>query len=145
MLQRLRHDYTNYYNTLTTTYIDRIRPLEHTAQAEWNRFAENSLCLYVYDQTKKGMHGITYKEICAELAAACANGIPFVEYTMNTFLYQAWNGDNVSLLTGIYTIQPEDIHLPGAPCILTIFRKEGLTVVFTEQTTTTGLLRIQVS
>ena len=148
MLQRLQHDYINYYTPLITRYADRIRPLSHIAQAECNRFAENSLCLYVYDTSKRGMHGLTYKQILAELAAACKTGIPFVEYTTNTFLYQAWNGDNVSLLTGIYSIQPEDIHLPGAPSILSFLRKEGITVVFTEhtkQTSTTGVLRLEVT
>jgi hypothetical protein len=119
--------------------------LEQIAQGECIRFAENSLCLYVHDQSKRGMHGLTYKEILAELAAACKKGIPFVEYTLNTFIYHAWSGDNLSLLTGIYCIQPEDIHLPGAPCLLSFFRKEGLTAVFTEHTSTTGVLRIEVT
>ena len=136
-------DYIAYYTGLRTKYADRIAPLEKIAYEECCRFEKNCLPLYPHDTSKWGMHPLTKKQLMAELYFACKKGIPFVEYTVNTLFYHAWKGDNLSLLTGMYYI--ENNQIPGASCILTMFRKEGYHATFTEQTSKTGLLRIAFS
>jgi len=134
-------EYIAYYNELRTIYSDRIIPLEKIAYNECIRFENNTLSLYAHTNTKQGVRAITLKQIMDELLQACKNGIPFVEYTVNTYLYQAWKGDNVSLMTGISSI--DDKFIPGAPSILSILRKSTI-ATFTEQTSSTGLLRIEI-
>lgn len=145
MLQRLKNEYVNYFNTLHTTYAERIAPLEGVAHSHFIRFADNTLPLFVEDGTR--IRRVTLRKITDELVMACKRGIPFVEYTTNFLLYQGWEGDNVHMFTGFYHIQPESIRIPGSHSLLTILRKtfEGLTVTFTEKTSTSGLLRIELT
>lgn len=145
MLQRLKDEYVNYFNTLHTTYAERIAPLEGVAHSHFIRFADNTLPLYVEDG--KRIRKVTLGTITDDLVMACKRGIPFVEYTTNFLLYQAWEGDNVHMFTGFYHIQPESIRIPGAHSFLTILRKtfEGLSITFTEKTSRSGLLRIELN
>ena len=145
MLQRLKDEYVNYFNTLHTTYAERIAPLENVAHSHFIRFADNTLPLYVEDG--KRIRKVTLGTITDDLVMACKRGIPFVEYTTNFLLYQAWEGDNVHMFTGFYHIQPESIRIPGAHSFLTILRKtfEGLSITFTEKTSRSGLLRIELN
>jgi len=136
------NEYIAYYDEIRTTYAERIIPLEKTAYHECIRFENNTLSLYAHVNTKQGVRAVTLTQIMDELLQACKRGIPFVEYTVNTYMYQAWKRDNVSILTGMCLIDGKLI--PGAPSILTIFRKSTM-ATFTEQTSSTGLLRIEIS
>lgn len=136
------NEYIEYYNEIRTTYAEQIIPLERTAYHECIRFENNTLSLYAHVNTRHGTRSVTLKQIMDELLQACKRGIPFVEYTVNTYMYQAWKGDNVSILTGMCLINGKLI--PGAPTILSILRKSTM-ATFTEQTSSTGLLRIEIS
>ena len=144
-MERLNQEYLKYYTTLRSTYETRIQPLELIAEEECRRFARNSLSLYTHTTSKWKRRPVTLTIIRSDLHTACKNGIPYVEYKLNTYYYQAWDGDTINLYTGVYLMQPEHLHIPGGPSIVSLLRKEGYTVTFTEQTSTTGLLRIEVS
>ena len=138
---KCKREFIAYYSELRTTYADRIFPLEKVAYGECIRFENNTLSLYAHTDTKNGIRTVTLKQIFDELLQACKMGIPFVEYTVNTYVYQAWKGDNVSLLLGMYLI--DDKLISGAPSILPILRNFTI-ATFTEQTNKTGLLRIEI-
>lgn len=144
MLERLRKEYKNHYEMLLATYADRISPLKRRALSDIGRFAENKLPLFCLDPSKGARH-VTLSIMELDLLAAAKEGKKSVEYTLNTYLYQGWNGDNVSMLTGSYYMAHEG-NIPGAPSYLALLeeRFEGLLITFTEQTSLTGLLRIEI-
>ena len=145
MLERLRREYDAHFTLLHRTYADRIAPLRKRALSDIARFAENKLPLFCFHQTKGSRH-VTPSIMELDLLSAAKDGKASVEYTMNTYLYQGWNGDNVSMLKGTYYIGPEDLHIPDAPSYIDYLQKrfDGLIVSFTEQTSMTGLLRIEI-
>lgn len=144
MLERLRKEYNNYFVMLRATYADRITPLKKRAISDINRFADNKLPLFCFDKIQGSRH-VTLGIMEFDLMTAAKNGRTVVEYPLNSYLYQAWNGDNVSMLKGSYYLDSVG-DIPGAPSYITFLQEhfEGLVVRFTEQTSMTGLLRIEI-
>ena len=144
MLERLRKEYKNHHHLLLATYADRISPLKKRALSDISRFAENKLPLFCFDKSK-GTRYVTLSIMELDLLTAAKEGKTSVEYSLNSYLYQGWNGDNVSMLMGSYYMAHEG-NIPGAPSYITFLQErfEGLIVTFTEQTSLTGLLRIEI-
>ncbi len=143
MLHRLKSEYHMYYANLRVTYAGRIRALEEAAHSSLLRYANNTLHLY----TKDPMRKVSLKTIQDDLINAAKAGCTYVEYTINTYLYQAWEGDNVSVITGTYYLHPEKLFITEEHSYITLLQKTfpELTITFTEKTVVDGVLRIEFS
>jgi len=132
-----------YYANLRVTYAGRIRALEEAAHSSLLRYANNTLHLY----TKGDIRKVSLKTIRDDLVNASKAGRTHVEYHINTYLYQAWEGDNVSVITGTYYLHPEKLFITAEDSYMTLLHKTfpELTITFTEKTAVDGILRIEFS
>jgi len=145
MLRILQKEYYSYVKNLREKYAARILPLQEKMLSDYDRFIDNRLPLYVHVKSKKGIRLVTLQTIWNDLFYASQNGIHFVEYKVNTYLYQSWIGDNVNVFLGKYVLQPESLQIPGAPSYLRVLKHvfADLIVTYTEETST-GILRIEM-